>query len=191
MDGKTPAVLYGSGTKPLALQLETTLLYRELVQLRRRNALVTLTLDNGDTHHVLIKDVQTDPVRDTLIHADFQKIDINEVRRFAVPITFTGKSIGVDLGGRLIVENDTVVLEGVPMDMPDDCELDVTDLDIGDKTLLSALDLPGSVTMITDKDLVCVKVDVAAQEIEEETEDEEALESEAAEEEETVAEEGE
>lgn len=188
MDGKTPAVLYGAGTEPLALQLETTRFYQELVQLQRRNALVTLTLDNGDTHHVLIQDVQTDPVRDTLVHADFHKIDVNEVRQFAVQVTFTGIAKGVDLGGRLIIEHDTIVLEGLPTDIPDDCKLDVTDLDIGDKTLLSALELPESVTMLTDKDLVCVKVDVAAKEKEEEIEDEEAMESEETEEAETSAE---
>ncbi len=189
-DGKTPAVLYGPGSEPLALQLETARFYQELVYIQRRNAIVTLTLDNGETHHVLIKDVQTDPVRDSLLHADFYKIDIDKPRQFAVRVTFTGDSRGVDMGGRLIVEQRHVVLEGVPIDIPDTCELDITDLDIGDKLLMSALELPDNVTMVSDRDLVCVKVDVAARELEEEVEpDEEAPEDEAVEDTEASAEE--
>ncbi len=175
-DGKTPAVLYGKGTEPIAVQLETKVFYKELLNIHRRNAVVTLTLDNGETHHALIKDVQADPVRDTLVHADFQKIDINKPQCFGVRVGFTGSAKGVDMGGMLMVEQHTVILEGVPLDIPDSCQLDVSDLEIGDKLLFDSLDLPDNVTMITDKDQVCVKVEVMSQE-----KDDEELEADSAE----------
>ncbi len=188
-DGKTPAVLYGSGTKPLALQLETVPFYHELLHLHGRNAMVTLVLDNGETHHVLIKDVQTDPVRDTVVHADFHKIDIEKPKQFDVPVTFIGTAKGVDLGGRLIVEHQTVLLEGLPLDIPDDLKLDITELEIGDKKLLSALDIPGNVILIDDEELVCVKVAVPGKEPEDDEDLDEQVEVEAAEETEAAEEE--
>lgn len=179
-DGKTPAVLYGLGTESLALQLETKTFYQELLNLQRRNAIVTLTLDDGATHHVLIKDVQSDPVRDTLIHADFQKIDIDTSKQFDVQVEFTGFAKGVDLGGTLLVEQRTVVVEGLPLDIPDSCMVEISDLGIGDKLLVDSLDVPDNVTMISDKDQVIVKVEVVVQEKEvEEVEEEESVEAEA------------
>lgn len=182
-DGKTPAVLYGSDRESLALQLETKTFYQELLNIHRRNAIVTLTLDDGATHDVLLKDVQSDPVRDTLIHADFQKIDINTPKRFDVQVEFTGFAKGVDLGGTLLVEQRTVVLEGLPLDIPDSCMVEVSDLGIGDKLLVDSLELPDNVTLISDKDQVLVKVEVVVQEKEveevEEVEGEESVEAEA------------
>jgi len=182
-DGKTPAILYGQGTDPIALQLETKILYQELLNLQRRNVVVTLSLDDGATHHVIVKDVQTDPVRDSLIHADFQKIDIEKAKQFVVPVEFVGSAKGIDLGGMLVIERNTVVLEGVPLDIPDSCQIDVSELVIGDQIMFDALELPENVVMISDKDQVCVKVNVLSQE---RTEDD--LEEEAEAETETAAE---
>lgn len=158
MAGNTPAVLYGIGREALALQLETLPLVKKLLKIQRRNAVITLNVEGDSSRHVLIKELQTDPVRDTLIHADFYEIHLDMPRRFTVDLVVTGTAKGVDIGGILEVVSRSVIVEGNPLDVPDTIEVDVTDLAIGDNFLVSNLALPGNITMITSADAVCVTI---------------------------------
>ena len=158
MEGKTPAVVYGAGSKSLALQLETATFFQQLLEMYHSNCVVTLKVDDGSTRHVLVKEVQTDPVRDTLLHADFVEIDLAKSRRFTVPLTFTGKAKGVDFGGELQISKNEVVLEGNPLAIPDDIKIDITPLKIGDSISVGSVSIPENVKLITKADTVCVAV---------------------------------
>ena len=158
MDGKTPAVVYGAGSKALALQLETSIFFQQLLDMYHRNCVVTLKIDDGSTRHVLVKDVQTDPVRDTLLHADFVEIDLGKPRRFTVPLAFTGKAKGIDFGGELQIEKREVVLEGNPLDIPDDIKIDITPLKIGESITVGSVSIPENVILVTKADAICVAV---------------------------------
>jgi large subunit ribosomal protein L25 len=158
MAGNTPAVLYGAGREVVALQLETLPLVKQLLKIQRRNAVITLNIEGDSPRHVLIKELQTDPVRDTLIHADFYEIDLNQPRQFTVDLVVSGSAKGVDLGGILEVVATKVQVEGNPLDIPDTLEVDVTNLAIGDNFLVSNLELPGNVKMLTSDEVICVTI---------------------------------
>jgi large subunit ribosomal protein L25 len=158
MKGKTPAVVYGGGAAALPLEMDTKILMQQLLEIYRQNAVVTLKIDGDKDRHVLVGEVQTDPVRDTLIHADFCEIDLQKVRRFDVPIVYTGVAKGVDLGGEMFVEYNSVTLEGLPLDIPDQFSLEVTDLKIGDHMTFGDISLSPSLKLISKADTVCVKV---------------------------------
>ena len=77
--GYAPAILYGKKTEPMALAMETKTLTRELLRLHGHNAVVTLDIEGekaNKKHHVLIKDIQTDPITDAVLHVDFFEIRI-------------------------------------------------------------------------------------------------------------------
>lgn len=158
MAGSTPAVLYGAGREPLSLQLETLPLVKQLLKIRRRNAVITLNIEGDSARSVLVKALQTDPVRDTLIHADFYEIPLDKSRAFTVELVVTGVAKGVDVGGILEVGAKAVVVEGNPLDIPDTIEVDVTDLAIGDEFLVSSLTTPDNVTIVTSPDTLCVTI---------------------------------
>jgi len=158
MAGKTPGIIYGTGREPVALQFETLPLVKQLLKIRRRNAVITLNIEGDSSRHVLIKELQTDPVRDTLIHADFYEIPLDKSRRFTVDLVVTGTAKGVDVGGILEVVSKKVVVEGNPLDVPDTMEVDVTDLAIGDNFQVSNLVIPENIKMITSADAVCVTI---------------------------------
>lgn len=158
VSGNTPAILYGNNKDVTALQLETTSFTKGLFQIIRKNAVVNLSIDGDATHHVMVKEIQTDPVDDSLIHADFYEIDLNAPKSFTVPVEFTGKAKGEDLGGELVIQNSRVVLEGLPLDIPDSVTLDVSSLGIGDSIPISAIELPENVKMKTDGSALCVEV---------------------------------
>jgi large subunit ribosomal protein L25 len=156
--GKTPGVVYSGGKEALALEFETKVLFQELLDIQGRNAVITLKISDGSEKSVLVKEIQTDPLKDSLFHADFQEIDLQKPARFNVPLTYRGKAKGEDLGGLTQYEKSTLVLEGKPLDIPDDCQIDVSGLAIGDKITAGEITLPDGVSLISDSGMVCVAV---------------------------------
>lgn len=157
-EGMTPGVVYGAGTEPVSLQLHTKTLTASLLEFHRRNTVVTLKIDDSLVKHVVVGEVQTDPVHNTLVHADFCEIDLDQPRRYRVPVTFTGVAKGVDMGGDLHAFTNSIVLEGKPLEIPDECSLDISNLNIGEEYTFSNFTIPASVKMISKADEVCVRV---------------------------------
>jgi large subunit ribosomal protein L25 len=190
LQGFTPAVVYGAGEQAVKLQLETKTLMAQLLKYYRRNTLVTLKLEDGTQKNVVIGEVQTDPVKESLIHVDFCEIDLDKERAFAVPVNYEGTAKGVDLGGEMVVVNDTITLQGKPTNIPDEISIDVTALNIGDAVRCGSVPVPENVVMVTEADAVAVLVQKPGTKAElEEEEGEEAVDGEAPEAEETAAEE--
>ncbi len=158
MSGNTPAVLYGNKKDAVALQLETAPFLKSLFKINRKNAIVSLAINGDETRHVMMKEIQTDPVNDSLIHADFLEIDLKAPRSFTVSIEFTGVAKGVDLGGELVIHNSLVTIKGMPLEIPDSIAISIDDLDIGDSIALADVALPEGVEMVTDATTLCVEV---------------------------------
>lgn len=175
MEGLTPAVVYGGGGEAVALQLDSKTLKAQLLEFYRRNTIVVLKTDGSGEKNVLVSEVQVHPVTGNLIHVDFLEIDLEKSRSFNVPVICKGKAKGVDLGGILMVYLDNIVFEGKPLDMPDDCVLDVSNLKIGGSIKCGSVTVPGDVTMVTDKDEIVVAVIKPGLEKVEEEDEEEAV----------------
>ncbi|MDH4321716.1 MAG: 50S ribosomal protein L25 [Desulfobulbaceae bacterium] len=157
--GKTPAVLYGPKTEPVALELNTKDFTKGLLFINRRNAVVSLNVDDGSvTRHVMVKEIQADPIQDTLVHADFLEISLDAEMTLTVPLKFIGKAKGVDLGGDITTPIASVRLAGKPLDIPDFVEVDVTPLGIGASMSCAELVFPAGVKLVSDGTKVCAAV---------------------------------
>lgn len=181
MQGMTPAVVYGGGSEAIPLKLETQPFYQQLLDVYRKNAIVSLNLDDGTTKHVLIHEIQTDPVKDSLLHADFIEIDVSKPRVFEVPITYKGVAPGVEMGGILNVILDTLAIESAPLNVPDEFVVDISELGMNESIQVGTIAIPADVTLVSDAEGSCVSVVAIAQEA---TAEEEELEGETAGEEE-------
>lgn len=161
MAGLTPAVVYGNKTEAVALQMDTKELTQTLLKVQRRNAVYTLHIKKDDTevcHHVMVKELQTAPVSDQLVHADFCAISLDAPLTFTVPVNFVGKAKGVDLGGDMTIFVRSVVLRGRPLDIPETLEKNISNLGVDEKYTCADLDIPANVELLSDKDAVCVSV---------------------------------
>jgi large subunit ribosomal protein L25 len=161
MDKKTPAVVYSKGEDALALQFDETILYKDLLFIHGRNAVVTLNIegDTVDQRHVLIREIQKDPVLEKVLHVDFQEIDLESTRKFNVDLRLTGVAKGVDMGGDLAVSKQSIVLQGRPLDIPDEIVADITPLERGGEGLnCGDLAIPENVEMLEDPTAVCAVV---------------------------------
>ncbi|SDO83435.1 50S ribosomal protein L25 [Desulforhopalus singaporensis] len=175
MQGFTPAVVYGAGAEAQKLQCDTKDLTAKLIKYARKNTIVTLKIDNGVEKDVVVGEIQTDPVKDTLIHVDFLEIDLKQERSFNVPVKYQGKAKGVDLGGILVVGCDTVVLKGKPLDIPEEIVISVSGLLIGDKIKCRHIELPENVEMVTEGRTVAVSVVTPGAKVSDDDEEEETV----------------
>lgn len=157
----TPANVYSGGAEPVSLQFETAKLYKSLLFIHGRNAVVTLKID-GDSkgeRHVLVQEIQKAPVSGNLLHVDFLEIDLNKAGKFTVPVEYIGTAKGVDLGGELQVFRETVQLRGCPLDIPDVIQVDITPLEQGGAGITYGdLSIPANVEMLDKATTVCVAV---------------------------------
>ncbi len=161
MDKKTPAVVYSKGGSALALQFDEKILYKDLLFIHGRNAVVTLSVE-GDTQekrHAIVQEIQKDPVIEMVKHVDFLEIDLEKKIDLAVSLRLTGVAKGVDIGGELSVPKETITLHGCPLDIPDEIVADITELERGGEGLrCSDLAIPEKVTMLDDPAAVCAVV---------------------------------
>lgn len=159
--GRTPAVLYGPGIEPQTLSLETHAFTQALFAVHRRNAVINLEVKDGSDsriHHVITREIQTDPVKDNVLHADFYLISLDESLTFRVPLRYKGKARGVELGGELSITRRNISLKGKALDIPDHIEIDVAPMGSNSTLTCSEVALPPGVELADKPEGVCVAV---------------------------------
>jgi large subunit ribosomal protein L25 len=141
--GRIPAVVYGRGEKPVAIELEHESFHNAMRGISGENLLINLSVDGKTAKKkALIRDVQRDPVDGHLLHIDFMHISMTEKIRVDVPIELTGTPIGVkDFGGIISWVIREVEVSCLPSDIPDKITVDVTELKIHDSIHISDLPL--------------------------------------------------
>lgn len=159
MDKQTPAVMYSKGKDAVALQFDEKELYKELLFIHGRNAVVTLDVDGLGKRPVLVQEIQKDPVVELVLHVDFLEIELDQVINFTVPVSLAGAPKGVEVGGELHVPRESVTLRGCPLDVPDELVVDITELERGGAAISCGdLAIPDSVKMLDDPSLTCAAV---------------------------------
>jgi large subunit ribosomal protein L25 len=149
--GLIPAVCYGRGTEAIPLVVSPVELKKALDPSKRRNTVIELVVQDGDRSErlsVMLKDYQTDPIRETLLHADFVRVREDEVIEANVPLVLEGKPEGVKAGGNLHQVFRTVPVRCRPHLIPVSLSLDVSALNIGDALRVKDLaTMPEGVTL--------------------------------------------
>lgn len=118
---------------------------------------------------VLIKDIQYHPLTEKIIHIDFLKVSLKEKIKVHVSIVLKGEPKGVkEEGGVLEQTLRELEVEGLPLDIPEKIELDVSELGIGHSLHVSDLAISGDITVITDPQSPVVTALAKKEEVEEE-----------------------
>ncbi len=155
--GLVPVTVYGGGIDAAS----TTIVRREFSALLRahgRNRIITLNFD-GSATPVKIVDLQVDPVKGTLIHADLMRISMTEKTTFELPIKIVGESDGVKMhGGILDVVTHSLEIRCLPTDLPIALEVDVTALGVGDHLSVKDLMVSEKIEVLSDPDKVVATV---------------------------------
>ena len=181
-EGLIPAVMYGKGVESCSLTVEPKKLSAIIGSEAGWNTLITLKGEGPfDGKVVILKDMQLDPIRQTVLHVDFQAIDLKQKAHVMVPVVAVGKSVGEKEGGNLQVIRHEIELVCLPTNIPAVLEVDVTALAIGDVLHVQDIALPAGVELPADVNYTVFTVGGRAAETEGEEAAEEVTEIEAGE----------
>jgi large subunit ribosomal protein L25 len=175
-EGILPAVLYGFGMDPEAIQLDTKEVRQTLKEIGA-NTLVTLKIGKKE-HLALVRDVQREVIMRDLLHIDFQAVSLEESITTTVPIAVEGEAPAIKEYNAVLTSGlDELEIEAKAKDLPDAIVVDVSGLaEIGDHILVKDLNIPGDVKVLDDPDeMVFVTASPTVMEIEEVVEEEAEL----------------
>lgn len=145
--GLIPAVMYGQGGANVPLTIDPHAFRKATDPARNLNTFYQITVDDGGTTQVVpcvIADIQTDAVRDNVLHIDFLRVDPElEIER-PIPVRYFGRAAGVMIGGRLNTYRRTVRISAKPGQMPVELAIDLTPLEAGQYLRISDMSLPNA-----------------------------------------------
>jgi large subunit ribosomal protein L25 len=163
--GHIPAVLYGgqAGTsgKPEAtpIAVDPKSLLKILHSDSGANTLITLTVDGGAASKVMLREYQLDPITHHLLHVDFYRVAMDKLVRVTIPVVVKGEAPGVkQQGGILDFVHREIEVECLPADIPENVEIDVTELMLGQSIRLRDVGEQVKWTPVSDPDLMLVHV---------------------------------
>ena len=141
--GRVPAVVYGNNEEPLSIHVEEKELVRQLGTGHFFNSIVEVEV-GGKKVRTLPKDVAFHPVTDRPLHADFLRVSKNAKVHVNVPVVFINeeKSPGLKKGGVLNIVHHSLDLVVEADKIPDDIQIDVTGLEVGDSIHINNIKLP-------------------------------------------------
>jgi large subunit ribosomal protein L25 len=174
VDGWIPAEFYSAREKNLHLLLNGRDFERILTH---GHGLFSLEVEgNKDQLQCVIKDIQLDPVAGSVLHADFQGVKLGEKLTLSVPIVLKGTAAGIKAGGILEFITREVEIECLPKDIPEQIEVDVTSLQIGDSVRVKDLNFENFRILDEPEDtILMLEHPKLAAEAEEEEKEEELL----------------
>lgn len=158
--GRIPAVMYGRGQENVTLSLEPRALEKVLAAGHAGlNTLIDLSVEGGGESVVLVRELQRDPVKGSLVHVDLFQVDLTQTVDVSVPLHVVGTAKGVALdGGILDFALREIEIECLPRSIPDQIDVDVSALEIGESLHVRDLALPPGVALKSDPDLSVVSV---------------------------------
>jgi large subunit ribosomal protein L25 len=151
------------------------------------NVLIDLMIQDGKKAAqkvVVVRELQTDPIKDQCIHADLFEVVMDEEISVEVPIVLVGKPEGVKMGGVLEQITREITVECLPADIPQNIEIDVSHMDIGDTIHIGEIGLEKGKILVDSTTTLATLVPPTVEKVvvEEEEEEEEVAEAEEAEE---------
>lgn len=173
--GLTPAVIYGA-SEPVNVQMDTRTL-RRILRKSGGNNLIDVQVGN-ETRTVLARDIQQHVTRGDVMHVDFLEVDLKIAITGEVELVAVGKSPAVEEGGLITFAMRSVEIEALPEDLISEIEVDISMIQaVEDVITVADLQVPKSVTILSDPEAIVASFvyERAAIEEEEEEEEEEGL----------------
>ncbi|MEM7147744.1 MAG: 50S ribosomal protein L25, partial [Verrucomicrobiota bacterium] len=158
--GIVPAVVYGAQQDNYSIQLPAKAITDLLHASSTENVLVNLQIEGAKEKDkmALIQAVQHDPLTGAIIHVDFHAVKAGEKINATVPLVLTGTAAGIQMGGLMDHQLHTIDVQCLPEDLPEQLEVDVTALQIGEAAHVSDIVLPANVEVALDGDVVVALV---------------------------------
>ena len=156
--GLIPGVVYGAGRKSIPVSVSPKEIASILRSATGENTLFDIEL-KGKRHKVILKEYQLEPVKGSLLHADFYEVALDKPLEVEVPIELVGTPVGVKVQGGIVdFVTRELSIECLPMDIPEKVSLDISELELGKHLRVSDIKVPAKVTILTEPEVVIVHI---------------------------------
>lgn len=141
----------GKGVDSIAIAVKKDEFRRSIKKLGR-NGIFKLAASDGENYTVMAKEIHIEPIKNEISHLDFQMVSFTEKIKQEVAIKITGTELLESK--RLLINSsvDSILIEGLPQDIPDEIVIDVSNLDAGDSIEFSQVKLPEGLTANLEPD---------------------------------------
>ena len=156
-DNKVPGIIYGQGMEPVPVIVDRRELVTAFHTDAGMNVLLSIEVD-GETTTALARDLQRDPLRGTLLHTDFVKVDLKQEVEVEVPVHIVGEAAGAKEGGILEQPLFSLHVRCLPTEVPESIDADVSALNIGDSLKVSDLAGGRNFTILNDPEAAVASV---------------------------------
>lgn len=165
-EGRVPGVVYGHSTDPVPVAVSWRELRQALTTEAGLNALINLDIA-GDRQLTIVKELQRDPIQQTVRHVDFILISRDEELVVEVPILLEGEADAVTANDGMV---DHVLfhltVRAKPGSIPNEFSVDISGMEIGDTVRVGDLRLPSGVSTDVDPEEAIAIAQVSAAAIE-------------------------
>lgn len=153
-EGKIPGVVYGLGKEPVPVSVDYAELRHAVSGNAGLNTVFTLQVD-GDQDLVLIRQMQRDPLKRTVSHADFLRVDPTQPLRLRVPVRLVGTPRQITTAGG-IVEQKLFELEVLvrPDAIPDSIDVDISGMTMERRLTVADIVLPAGSSHRADPNMI-------------------------------------
>src|SRR5215216_1157746 len=157
--GILPGNIFGKGIESESIQLQTELL-TDTLKAAAANEVIDLKVGSGTARPVVIHKISRNPLNGSFLHADFYQVQLREKMRADVPIVLIGESEAVNTYNGVLLETlNSVQVEALPLDLPASIEVDISVIkELEGSIHVGALKVPAGVTILTDPEIMIVKV---------------------------------
>jgi large subunit ribosomal protein L25 len=157
--GKIPAVLYGSGHTPVAIEVDPKQISRILFSESGHNTIFDVEITGQSSAKAMIVDWQREPIKDQLIHIDLKRIALDKALRVKVRVKLLGTPVGVKTAGGILDQVlREVEIECLPADIPSHIDVDVSNLEMHGVLRISDLPHSGNIKFLNAEDATVAHV---------------------------------
>lgn len=166
--GFLPANVYGKGIDSISVMVKKDELKKNLLKYGR-NSVFKLDIGGDEPYSVIAKEIQYGPVNREPLHVDFLQVSFSEKIKTNVAVRVIGKD-QVEAKRMILLQHlDILPVNGLPQNIPDVIDLDVSDLQVGQNIFVGDIKLPeGITTQMSLQELVISVVESKTQLPEEE-----------------------
>lgn len=155
--GSVPAVVFGKGiaSKPITVKGDD---FRRIIRQHGRNAIIDVNISGDKTYSVIVKNVTFTNLTGSFEHIDFQKISMHEEVKTEVNLRIIGREMLESKHLILIRQQDSIKIKGLPQNIPEYIEVDVSHMEAGSTLTVGDINLPAGIVAEEDKDAPVLSV---------------------------------
>ena len=150
-EGRIPANYYYKGEANQNLSIDKKVLHKAI---QSGQQVFEMELD-GNVIYVTVKAAQYNPVTEEIIHIDLLRVRRDVKMKFNIPLNLVGDSVGANEGGIVSQATTSIELECLPTNVPDSIDVDISNLELGNKLYTSELQNESYTLLHPDNTVVC------------------------------------